>query len=72
MSKKQSKSSFLVFIITYCGGFFLVHNSSLLITQPCIRYVDAGIGLLVFFGIFKVCNLAQAFYRWYNGIENVS
>ena len=72
MSKKQSKSSFLVFIITYCGGFFLVHNSSLQITQPCISYVDVGIGLLVFFGICKLFNLMQAFYRWYNGIEKVS
>lgn len=72
MSKKGNKSSFLILIITYFGGCFLVRHSSLQITQPCISYVDVGIGLLVFFGICKLCNLVQAFYRWYNGIEKVS
>ncbi|WP_413503451.1 hypothetical protein [Serratia grimesii] len=35
-------------------------------------YVDVIIGVLIFFGIWKVCNLVQAFYRWFNGIEKVS
>ncbi|MGO4743636.1 hypothetical protein [Serratia quinivorans] len=69
---KKGITSTLITIITYWGGSCLVKKSSLLMTYPNISYVDVIVGLLVFFGIWKVCNLAQAFYRWYNGIENVS
>ncbi|MNT28994.1 hypothetical protein D3C72_1647160 [compost metagenome] len=72
ISKKGIKTSMLITIITYWGGSYLVCNSSLLVAYPNISYVDVVVGLLVFFGIWKACNLMQAFYRWYNGIENVS
>ena len=72
MSKKGIKTSMLIYIITYLGGGSLVRNSSLLVAYPDISYVDVIIGLLVYFGLWKVCNLMQAFYRWYNGIENIS
>ncbi|HEJ8022626.1 TPA: hypothetical protein SMI40_002001 [Serratia liquefaciens] len=72
ISKKGIKTSMLITIITYWGGSYLVCNSSLLVAYPNISYVDVVVGLLAFFGIWKACNLMQAFYRWYNGIENVS
>ena len=72
ISKKGIKTGMLITIITYWGGSYLVCNSSLLVAYPDISYVDVVIGLLVYFGIWKVCNLMQAFYRWYNGIDNVS
>ncbi|WP_420283176.1 hypothetical protein [Serratia liquefaciens] len=70
-SKKGIKTSMLITIITYWGGSYLVRNSSLLVAYPNISYVDVVVSLLAFFGIWKACNLMQAFYRWYNGIENV-
>jgi hypothetical protein len=72
MSNKTQRNNALVAMISVWGGQILVHRSSLLIAQPCTHYVDVIIGVLIFFGIWKVCNLVQAFYRWFNGIEKVS